>query len=243
MEERIPKVIHYFWFGKGKKPKIFEKCLKSWKEKCPDYEIKEWTEDDFDVNLTKYTKEAYQMKKYAFVSDYARFYVLYHFGGIYLDVDVEVLRNIDELLVNNMFLGFEDRNNVNPGLIMGAKKGEKVIGELLEIYNNFNGFPNYQHTICNITTDYLIKNKGLDTKAEKIQYLDGITVYPFEYFCACDLITKKISATENTYTVHHYNASWLGTKEKIKNFIKKIVYRILGRDNYDKLKKIIKNRG
>lgn len=120
MKENIPKVIHYFWFGKGKKPKIFEKCLKSWKKYCPDYEIKEWTEQDFNVNINKYTEEAYRNKKYAFVSDYARFYVLYKYGGIYLDIDVEILKSIDELLTNEMFLGFEDLNYVAPRTYYGS---------------------------------------------------------------------------------------------------------------------------
>lgn len=240
MGTNIPKTIHYFWFGKKEKPKIFYKCIESWKKFCPDYEIKEWNEENFDVNINKYTKQAYEKKKYAFVSDYARFYILYNYGGIYLDIDVEILKKIDELLSNNMFLGFEDLNYVNPGLIMGAKKNDNTIRDILDIYDKFEGFPEYSHTICNITTDYLVDNKNLDVNSNEIQNLDGLTVYPMEYFCACDLITKKIKPTKNTYTVHHYNASWLPMKEKIKNFIRKVVYTILGRNNYNKLKKYVK---
>lgn len=112
--KRIPKVIHYFWFGKKEKPPIYHKCIESWKKYCPDYEIKEWTEDNFDININPYVSEAYKKEKYAFVSDYARFYILYNYGGIYLDIDVEILKNIDEFLQEKVFMGFEDRNQVAP---------------------------------------------------------------------------------------------------------------------------------
>lgn len=239
---QIPKVIHYFWFGKNDKPEIFYKCLESWKKQCPDYEIKEWTEENFDININKYVSEAYEKGKYAFVSDYARFYILNKYGGIYLDIDVEILKNIDDLLSENVFMGFEDRGLVNPGLIMGAKKEEKVIRDILKIYDEFKHFPENVQTVCEIVTDYLVRNKELMTQTDKIQRLEGVTVYPFEYFCACDLITKKMSITENTYTVHHYNASWLPAKEKAKNMVRKIVYTIIGKKNYNKLKHILKRK-
>lgn len=232
----IPKVIHYFWFGKGEKPPIFFKCLESWKKNCPDYEIKEWTEDSFDININAYVKEAYQKEKYAFVSDYARFYVLYNHGGIYLDIDVEILKSIDKLLSEETFMGFEDRNQVNPGLIMGARKGDKLLRSILDIYDSFDGYPNDNHNVCKIVTEFLVKNKQLEVKSNIIQRLDGITVFPIEYFCACDYFTKKMSITENTYTVHHYNGSWLSTKDRFINRIRVLIYKAIGRKNYDKLK-------
>lgn len=239
---QIPKVIHYFWFGNKEKPEIFYKCLESWEKKCPDYEIKEWNEKSFDININKYVNEAYQKGKYAFVSDYARFYILNKYGGIYLDIDVEILKNIDDLLKQDVFMGFEDRGLVNPGLIMGAKKEEQVLKDILKIYDEFDGFPEKSHTVCSIVTEYLETNKGLIKNTDTVQKLEGITIYPFEYFCACDLITKKLFITKDTYTLHHYNGSWLSTKDKVKNKIRKIVYSIIGRKNYDKLKFIIKGK-
>lgn len=236
----IPKIIHYFWFGKKEKPEIFYKCLESWKKYCPDYEIKEWNEENFNININKYTKEAYQNGKFAFVSDYARFYILYNYGGIYVDIDVEFLKNLDTLLGENVFMGFEDRGQVAPGLITGARKKEKIIKELLDIYDNFENFPQYDHNICKIVTKYLKETRKLETETEEIQHLDGITIYPFDYFCACNLITKEICVSSKTYSVHHYNASWLPTSVKIKNKIRKIVYNTIGRDKYDRLKKILK---
>lgn len=240
--DSIPKVIHYFWFGKGKKPEIFYKCLESWKKYCPDYEIKEWNEDNFDININQYVSEAYELKKYAFVSDYARFYVLHKNGGIYLDIDVEIIKNIDELLDNNTFMGFEDRNQVNPGLMMGARKGDAVLEDILRIYDSFYGYPQDNHNVCKIVTQYLVEKKGLDVTSNDIQLLEGITVFPLEYFCACDYFTKKFNITENTYTIHHYNGSWLSKTDKTLNLIRKIVYSLIGRKNYDKLKRKLRGK-
>ena len=241
-QKNIPKIIHYFWFGRGKKPDIFYKCLKSWEKYCPDYEIIEWNEDSFDINMNSYIKEAYERKKYAFVSDYARFYILKKYGGIYLDIDVEIIKNIDELLLNNTFMGFEDRNQVNPGLIMGAKSNDQVLNEILDIYDSFGCFPQDNHNVCKIVTDYLINKKNLDVNSNEIQYLDGVTVYPLEYFCACDYFTKKFSITDKTYSIHHYNGSWLSKKDKFINTIKKYVYIIIGRKNYDSLKRKLREK-
>src|SRR6187402_3325286 len=132
----IPKTIHYCWFGKGKMPKLVNKCIESWKKHLPDYEIKEWNEDNFDVNIIPFTTEAYKSKKYAFVSDYARFKILYDEGGIYLDTDVEVFRNFDNFLDNETFTGFETIERVNPGIIMGAQKCNTFMKEMFESYNN-----------------------------------------------------------------------------------------------------------
>lgn len=238
----IPKTIHYFWFGKNEKPPIFYKCLESWKKKCPDYKIIEWNEENFNININAYVSQAYKEKRYAFVSDYARFYILYKYGGIYLDIDVEILKNIDELLSEKVFMGFEDRNQVAPGLITGAQKSEQVIKDVLDIYNNFDEFPNDNHNVCKIVTNYLKENKGLKTDLNEIQRLNGITIYPFEYFCACDIFTKKKCITSKTYTIHHYNGSWLSLKDKTLNQIRKIVYLTIGRENYDKLKQRLKGK-
>lgn len=226
VNNKIPKVIHYFWFGKKDLPDIFDKCFKSWKEHCPDYEIKLWTEENFDVNIIPYCKHAYQKKKYAYVSDYARLYILYTYGGIYLDIDVEMLKNIDNLLKNECFMGFEERNKVAPGLILASVKGNKNIKNIMNIYENFKKFPNKKHDICKITTKYLKEHKNLKN-SDKIQQLDGITIYPKDYFCASDWITNEINITENTYCLHHYSGSWMNKWQKFKKFIRKMLHKLV----------------
>lgn len=120
----IPKIIHYCWFGRGPLPELAQKCIASWKKYLPDYEIKEWNEDNFDVNIIPYTAEAYQAKKYAFVSDYARFWIMYHYGGIYFDTDVEVIRPMDDIVANGNFMGFEvdpdGENTIGRGSVIAA---------------------------------------------------------------------------------------------------------------------------
>lgn len=130
----IPKVIHYCWFGKKPLPELALKCIESWKKYCPDYEIKEWNEESFDINMYIYARQAYDAKKWAFVSDVARLYVLYQEGGIYMDTDVELLKSIDCFLENDAFSGFEDKKSVPTG-IMGAVKNNNVIKEFLDEYN------------------------------------------------------------------------------------------------------------
>ena len=103
----IPKIIHYCWFGRKPLPPLAVKCIESWKKYLPDYTIKEWNEDNFDINIVPYTREAYEVGKYAFVSDYARFYILYHHGGLYFDTDVEVIRPMDDLVGRGAFLAWD----------------------------------------------------------------------------------------------------------------------------------------
>lgn len=207
----ISKKIHYCWFGKGDMPLLAKKCIDSWKKYLPDYEIILWNEDNFDVNINNYVKQAYDAKKYAFVSDFARFYVLYNEGGVYMDVDVEVLRPIDIFLNHEAFMGFESESGVNPGLIMGCKKGNNILKEIMDGYlrNQFilpNGSYNYT-TIVKYTTDVLLKY-GL-TIDDSLQNVKGVTIYPKTYFCPLTYGSNKTDFTENTYTIHHFAASWL----------------------------------
>ena len=138
----IPKVIHYCWFGRNPLPESAVKCINSWKKYFPDYEIKEWNEDNFDVNIIPYTKEAYSVKKYAFVSDYARFWVLYRYGGLYFDTDVEVIKSMDDIIERGSFMGVEvpavvDKvvPSVAPGLCLGSSSGNSIYKSILDLYN------------------------------------------------------------------------------------------------------------
>ena len=131
----IPKKIHYCWFGRNPKPKLAEKCIASWKKYCPDYEIIEWNEDNFDIDMNAYVKSAYEQKKYAFLTDYARLLIIYENGGVYFDTDVELIKPIDDLLENKSFFGFEDREHVNTGLGFGAEKENQIIKRMQKEYD------------------------------------------------------------------------------------------------------------
>lgn len=224
----IPKIIHYCWFGGKPLPKIAEKCIASWKKYLPEYEIRRWDESNFEVNMIPYTKEAYAAGKYAFVSDYARFWILYHYGGVYFDTDVEVIRPVDDILERGDFLGVEsDRNGeitVNPGLGFAASKGSEAIWELLNLYRTFH-FLNADGTHClknivEITTEYL-SARGLENTGE-IQQCCGFTIYPKDYFCPIDYDTRELKITENTRTIHHYAESWVPRSTRFKNALSRL---------------------
>ena len=238
----IPKIIHYIWIGGNPEPDILKKCKKSWKKYCPDYEIKRWDESNLDVNEIAYTKEAYEAKKYAFVSDYFRYKILYNEGGIYLDIDVELLKPLDDLLNQKCFMGFEKGINIaiNPGLVCACEKHDETIKALLEDYFddhfiNEDGSIN-KTTVCEKSTA-LLKKYGLVVE-DKTQVFENFTIYASEYFCpmSFDKLTKKI--TKNTYSIHLYYASWMKNKfwERVKYRIKKII----GQKNADRIKKLLK---
>jgi hypothetical protein len=207
----IPKIIHYCWFGKGSLPMLAFNCIESWKYYLPDYKIMLWDENNFDVECIPYVSQAYKLKKFAFVSDYARFHILSQFGGIYMDTDVEVIKSLDEFLHHKLFTGFENNERVAPGLILGAEKGNQLIGELMDSYNDkefvlSDGRLNME-TVVTYTTNILIK-KGLRLDGT-LQEVANATIYPVEYFSPKSYFTGKTFITENTYSIHHYAGSWV----------------------------------
>ena len=256
----IPKIIHYCWFGRGEKSKLIKKCINSWKKYCPDYEIIEWNEDNFDVDQTIWTKQAYEAKKWAFVADYVRLYALYNYGGIYCDTDVELVRPIDNLLDNKGFSGFEKEPIilVQTGII-GAEKGFDIVKYLLSYYEgrNFKKADGTYDTTTNthITTTILEKN-GFVANG-KLQSVNGFTLYTKDYFAPKDFYTGRIEKTKNTACIHHYNLSWLDEagrkhweKVRAKNRVKQTKYyiahipnlvllKILGVNRYNSFKKYI----
>ena len=232
----IPKIIHYCWFGRGPLPELAQKCIASWKKYLPDYEIKEWNEDNFDVNIIPYTAEAYKAKKYAFVSDYARFWILYQYGGIYFDTDVEVIRPIDDIIDRGNFMGFEtdpkpqlktdaSEASVAPGLGLGVNPGLGLIKKMLDFYKgrHFEFVPGGigQLTIVHIATEVLRK-AGLKQQ-QGIQQVDNIWIYPAEYFCPINLKTGRIHVRPNTRTIHHYAGTWQDKHFSFKECIKKVL--------------------
>lgn len=213
---RIPKIIHYCWFGKGQMPELALKCIDSWKKVLPDYEIKEWNEENFAINCNKYVKQAYDCKKYAFVTDYVRLYALYNEGGIYMDTDVEVLKSLDQFLNHSAFSGFENNNSIPTG-IMAAEKGNNWIKILLDEYDNL-AFLNENGEADTTTNVVRITNKTVENYNIKLndtyQDLGDVAFYPHEYFCPKDWDTGNIYLTNNTYVIHHFNASWHSKSER-----------------------------
>lgn len=214
----IPKKIHYCWFGGNPLPELAKKCIESWKRFCPDYDIIEWNETNFDVNFNDYVKEAYQAKKWAFVSDVARFKILYDNGGLYFDTDVEIIRTIDDVLKKGAFMGVEtdEKGTVAPGLGLAVEKGNVFYKEMLDFYQtqkftNEDGSLNLT-TIVEYTTEKL-KLHGYK-KSNEIQCVDGIYIYPQRYFSPKDVVTKKIKITEDTLTIHHFSGTWLPPSDR-----------------------------
>ncbi len=229
----IPKVIHYCWFGHGEMPKLAQKCIKSWKEKCPDYEIICWNEENFDLTQNLYMRQAYEAGKWAFVSDYARLKIVYDHGGIYLDTDVELLKPLDGLLDGGGFMGFEDNGVVATGLGFAAEKGNKVIEEFLKDYENIpfvlpDG--SFDLTPCPKRNTDTLKRLGMDMEKGDRIFMDMVFL-PKEYLCPMDYYTGKLCVTKNTYSIHHYSASWTSAVTKRTTQLK----RLLGVELYNKL--------
>ena len=221
----IPKIIHYCWFGRGPLPELAQKCIASWKKYLPDYEIKEWNEDNFDVNIIPYTAEAYKAKKYAFVSDYARFWILYQYGGIYFDTDVEVIRPIDDIISRGNFMGCETDASVAPGLGLGVNPGLELVKKMLDDYEGkhfvHEAVMKNQITVVHIATQVLREN-GLKDVAG-IQEIAGCFIYPSEYFCPINVTTGRIHVEKNTRTIHHYAGTWVDKKFSMKELVKRMI--------------------
>ena len=228
----IPKIIHYCWFGRNPLPELAQKCIESWKKYLPEYEIKKWNEDNFDVNIVPYTAEAYKAGKFAFVSDYARFWILYNYGGLYFDTDVGVIKPMDEIVENGPFMGCElspKGNNlypsVAPGLGLGVNPGLGLIEKMMHYYDgqHFEFVPGGigQLTIVHIATEVMEK-AGLKQE-EGIQIVGDVWVYPAEYFCPINLTTGRIHVQPNTRTIHHYAGTWQDKHFSFKEWLKKLL--------------------
>lgn len=228
----IPKIIHYCWFGRGEKPELAVKCIDSWKKCLPDYELKEWNEDNFDILQNQYVREAYENCKFAFVTDYVRLYAIYTEGGVYMDTDVEVLGNFDKFLHHHAFSGFETDGNVPTG-IMAAEKGAVWAKELLDGYQNrFFVQPDGSFdmtTNTSVITNYMI-GKGLILNNQYQDFPGLCTMYPSDYFCPKDHRTGKIRCTKNTVCIHHFAGSWLNHSfwTDFRHNLKLIFVRVFG---------------
>ena len=229
----IPKVIHNCWFGRNPLPPLAQRCIESWQNLLPDYEIKEWNEDNFDVNSIPYTAEAYAVGKYAFVSDYARFWVLYKYGGLYFDTDVELIRPLDDVLARGPFMGFEienkDRLAVAPGLGLAAEPGMPLYRDILTRFETMSfsredGSLN-SYTMIPLVTELLV-SAGLKGDGT-VEHIAGIDVYPPEWFNPFDDLTGRLRKTENTRSIHWFAKSWMEPEADWIVFVKRILRRII----------------
>ena len=246
----IPKTIHYCWFGKNPLPNSAKKCIGSWRKYFPEYEIKEWNEDNFDVNAIAYTRDAYQAGKYAFVSDYARFWILYNHGGVYFDTDVEVIRQMDDIIAKGAFMGFEldnvkdkDRKPViAPGLGIAVEKGNLIYAEIIRGFEQLNFYlpdgTRNNFTMIPMVTQ-IMQNRGLELKDE-MQTIDGITIYPNDYFNPFDDITGVLRKTANTRSIHWYAKTWIDIKRPWLVDVKRMLRRVLGTGFVGKVKRFLK---
>ena len=213
----IPKKLHYCWFGGSSLPESNKNCIDSWKKYCPEYEIIEWNEENYDYLKHHYMREAYSASKWAYVTDYARLDIIYRYGGIYFDTDVELVKPLDELLYNSSFCGFQDLYLCAFGLVLGGAKHNKMIKDMRDMYDDMH-FINEDGELnmipCPfIQTRYLVANGLIQNGG--FQVINSMAVYPTEYFNPYNSLTYLPELTENTYSIHHFDASWHATKEQV----------------------------
>lgn len=252
----IPKVIHYCWFGKNELPKSAKKCINSWKKKCSNYKIVKWDEDNFDISTAPlYVRQAYEAKKWAFVTDYVRLKVVYENGGIYLDTDVQLLKNLDEFLMYKSFFGFEN-NYIATGLGFGAEKGAKILKDIMEQYDHIPFIDkqgNQDQTPCPKRNTEVFINYGLKQNNSKQLLRNEILILPMEYLCPLNFETMKLNKTANTVSIHWFSNSWYSKsqkklrakiirkrkKQKIIKYFGRIIPKIIGETLFNKIKQML----
>lgn len=231
----IPKKIHYCWFGRAEKPKLVKKCIESWQMYCPDYEIIEWNEDNFDVSINDYTKMCYENGKWAFLSDYARLLIIYENGGIYFDTDVEVIKSVDPLLQHGAFFGFENNEFVATGLGFGAEKGHTVIKKMLEEYHPLmDGMSGVE--MCPKLNTQALSKMGLEKNGCYQVLADNTIIYPIDFFNPLDDATGVLNITDNTYSINHYGKTWMDKKTIFRSKLTRPFHRVFGMDCFSFLK-------
>lgn len=259
----IPKVIHYCWLGGNSKPESVIKCIDSWKRFCPDYEIREWNEENLDVFANSYTREAYNAKAWGFVPDYLRLWIVYNHGGIYVDTDVQIIRNFDPLLEYHAFAGFErgteneDGYFINFGQGFGAEKYNPVIKKHMDLYNDLDFLlpdGSYNRIASPHYTTKVLQEYGLNRKDNNKQDLDKIVIFSDDYFCPKSFATGMIKKTNNTYSIHLFDGSWYSEEEQnqreiwekdarldyYKHIPNRCLRKLLGDNNYEYLKRLLK---
>lgn len=221
-ERRIPKVIHYCWFGGRPIPQQYRRWMESWKRYCPDYEIVEWNEKNYNVKKNKYMRQAYETGKWAFVSDYARIDIIYEYGGVYLDTDVELIKNIDEMLMNDGFCGFESEQYVAYGLGFGARKHHAIVNAIKKYYDDISFVledGSLNQVNCPVIQTEIMKKYGLVCNGE-FQLVEGMAVYPSRILCGMSPHSFRMQRDlKDTYAIHHFSGSWIESKQGKNNII------------------------
>lgn len=217
MAERIPKIIHYCWLSNDPYPEMIQKCIDSWKQAMPDYQFMKWDTTNFDVNMCNYTRQAFDIKKYTYASDYIRLYALYHYGGIYLDADIKVVKNFEPLLDNEAFTCFESETSV-AAWIFGSSKGNPIFKEFLDYYKDRDFIlPNgqFDSTPNPVPITATCVEHGLELNHNVKQVLDHITVYPMSYFCPYNPYRSGGDCySDDTYAIHLFNGAWIDDETK-----------------------------
>lgn len=234
----IPKKIHYCWFGKGKKSKLTKRCIESWKKYCPEYEIIEWNEDNFNLNQHPYLRWCYENQKWAFLSDFARLLIIKQNGGIYFDTDVELIRSPDILLQYSAFFGFENNENIATGLGFGAEANHEIIVEMVNVYLNIkrNSDGSYPLIVCPALNTQALIPFGLLLNGKR-QNIRGAEILPVEYLNPYNDQTGVMKKTDNTISIHWYSKAWLDKKTILRSKITKPFHRIFGVDCFRKIKR------
>jgi hypothetical protein len=229
----IPKIVHYCWFGNKEKPQKVKKCIESWRKHLIGYQFIEWNESNFDVYQNKYIEQAYNAKKFAFVSDVARLQALNQYGGIYLDTDVEVFKSFGDLLNHKCLLGFEEGNYVATSF-MACVQSHPLIEEFISEYMNASflesdGSLNLKTNVGRLTA--ILLKGGLDRNDEYQILANDIAVYPKEYFSPYDYINCVKDITKNSYCIHHFYVSWMPWQTRAKKILKFLFVKMFGRNN------------
>lgn len=219
-DEKIPKVIHYCWFGGKKIPKEVKKCIRTWKRKCPDFVIKRWDESNVDLQACEFLIQAYQNKAWAFVSDYVRLQIIYKHGGVYLDTDVEILKDLTPLLCHEAYFGMEQKSKlINTGIGFGAKQGHPILKELISLYENIQFDEDIINELaCPLLTADIFKKNGYEY-SDNIVNCKGFVAYPPEYFDPYGPGGDGYLVCDKTFSIHHYSASWKPAKMRIRRRI------------------------
>ena len=216
-ETKIPKKIHYCWFGGKEIPQHLQRYMASWKKYCPDYEIIRWDESNYDVSKCRYMKEAYDCGKLGFVSDYARLDIIYNEGGIYLDTDVELLAPLDKLLYDEMYCGFNCYGVVNLGLGFGAVAGNGLIKQMRDYYDYFSFYDadgSQNLTACSVYQHSVLKNNGFIIDTDEYQKIGNAVIYPSEVLAPTGAGGIFDHYSVNTISTHHEELSWLSQDDK-----------------------------
>ena len=254
----IPKIIHYCWFGGNPMPKLAKKCIRSWKKYCKGYEIREWNESNFDISSAPlYVRQAYEAKKWAFVTDYVRLQVVYEYGGIYLDTDVELKKKLDPLLEYNAYFGFEDGTHINTGLGFGAKKDVPILKEMMDDYLDvpfFRSDGSVDTTTCPVRNTQVLLRHGLKQDDSR-QILEGnILILPSVMLCPMGYSMQLKEGAEKAFSIHWFSASWYEEehrkkreewlqqvrRDRIRYLPNRILIKALGEERYGKLKSLLK---